>query len=93
MPDNDQTYSIALRLRRITVEDAYVAVPVTESIMIRKDDGTYGIDFDAFTKEAIRISNDPRAEWKIESSTIEPHPTQGPKPEDRKCFDEIVAYK
>lgn len=87
MSDEPKTYSIALRVRRITVEDAYVAVPVTDAIMKSKDDGTSTIDFEAFVTEAIRISNAPRVDWRMESSHSEAHPEQGPKPEDRRCLD------
>ena len=55
--------------------------------MTRKEDGTFGIDVDAFETEAICLSNDQRVEWKIESFRVEPHPTQQPEPEDRQCFD------
>jgi hypothetical protein len=45
MSENPKTYSIALRVRRVTVEDAYVAVPVTDSILIPDDEGTARIQF------------------------------------------------
>jgi ribosomal protein S18 acetylase RimI-like enzyme len=87
MSETPKTYSLALRVRRITYEDAYVAVAVTDDILRKQDDGTFGIDFEAFVAEAIRISHHPDVEWQIEASQIEPHPTQGPKPEDRLSFD------
>jgi hypothetical protein len=87
MTDDPKTYSIMLRLKRVTYEDAYVAVPVTGRIMTQKEDGTSGIDFDAFVTEAKQISKDARVEWVVESTQVEPHPIQGPKPEDRKCLD------
>jgi hypothetical protein len=87
MSDNHETYSVMLRVRRITYEDAYVAVPVTNTIMKENEDGTFGLDVDAFVAEALRISNDGRVEWKVESSQREPHPIQMPKPEDRQEFD------
>lgn len=88
MSDKAETYSVMLRVRRVTYEDAYVAVPVTEKIMKEKEDGSFGLHIDAFVAEALRISYDPRVEWKIESSQREPHPTQMPKPEDREKFDD-----
>ena len=91
MSEEQNTYSIALRVRRVTFEDAYIAVPVTDAIMKPKEDGTLGIDFEALVAEAIRISNDSRVEWRIESSHLEPHPLQGPKPDDRKSFDAFYA--
>jgi hypothetical protein len=38
------TYSIALRLRRVTYEDAYIAVPVTDAIVKKAEDGSFRID-------------------------------------------------
>lgn len=87
MSEENKSYSVSLRVRRITYEDAYVAVPVTSAITKQKEDGTFGIDFESFVAEAIRISKDQRVEWKVESCQTEPHPTQGPKPEDRNSFD------
>jgi hypothetical protein len=87
MSETPETYSLALRVRRVTYEDAYVSVTVTNDILRKGDDGTFGIDFEAFVAEAIRISHDPNVEWEIETSQIEPHPIQGPKPENRVSFD------
>ena len=39
-----KTYSIQLRLRRITIEDGYVAVPLTSSITVVEEDGNRRID-------------------------------------------------
>lgn len=91
MEEKPKTYSLALRIRRTTYEDAYVAVPVTSTILKQKEDGTLGIDFEAFVAEAIRISEDPRVEWKVEEHKTEPHPIQGPLPEGRRNFDAFYA--
>jgi hypothetical protein len=65
----ETTYSIMLRVRRVTVEDAYVAVPVTDAIMTSDKEGAARIYSDAFVAEAVRISVDPRVEWQVESTT------------------------
>jgi hypothetical protein len=91
MSEAPKTYSILLHVRRIIHEDAYVAVPVTDAIMMTKADGTAGIDPEALIAEAIRISTDPRVEWRQESSLTEPHPIQQPLPEDRTSFDAFYA--
>jgi hypothetical protein len=91
MKEEPKTYSLALRVRRTTYEDAHIAVPVTSAILKPTEDGTLRIDPEAFVAEAIRISQDPRVEWKIEERKIEPHPIQGPKPEDRQSFDAFYA--
>ena len=87
MDDTSKTYSVALRVRRVTYEDAYVAVPVTTAIMEKKEDGTYGLNVDALVAEALRISNNQQVDWQFESFQKEPHPIQMPKPENRQIFD------
>jgi hypothetical protein len=82
-----QPTCIALRLRRITHEDAYIHVPVTDAIMKPKEDGTFRIDPEAFVAEAIRLSSSPKVEWRVEHAAVEPHPTQQPRPADRRAFD------
>jgi hypothetical protein len=81
------TYSIALRLRRVTYEDAYIAVPVTDAVVRPKPDGSLGIDPDALWAEGIRIGQDSRVEWQIESSKTEAHPIQQAAPDGRQKFD------
>lgn len=84
------TTCILLHIRRVTVEDAYVNVPVSEAIMNPKPeaDGTYRIDPNAFMREGIRFAADARVEWRREGEpAVEPHPTQQPLPESRVAFD------
>ncbi len=76
MSEEPKIYSVALRLPRITHEDAYVLVPITNAITKPKEDGTLAIDFEAFAAEAIRISKEHRVEWKTETCHTEPHPIQ-----------------
>lgn len=87
MSDTPKTHSIMLRIRRVTYEDAYVAVPITSALMKEKEDGTIGLDVDAFVAEAVQISDNQQVEWQVESSQKEPHPMQIPKPENRASFD------
>ena len=81
------TFSIALRLRRVTYEDAYIAVPVTDAVVRPKPDGSMGVDAEALFAEGIRIGQDSRVEWQLESSHIEAHPTQQAAPAGRTKFD------
>ena len=83
MNEEPTTVSLSLRLRRTTYEDAYVTVPVSETIAKVNEDGTLGIHVEAFLAEAIRLSNDPRVQWKLEERQTEPHPVQQQHPEDR----------
>lgn len=87
MADNQNTYSIRLRLRRVTYDDAYIAVPVTTAILTQQEDGTFRIDPEALAREAMRIGTNPRVEWQVEETLVEPHPVQGPLPEGRECLD------
>lgn len=81
------TYSIALRVRRIIYEDAYIAVPVTDAITRKAEDGSFRIDPEKMCAEGIRISQDHRVEWQIESTNTEVHPIQQAAPEGRMALD------
>lgn len=85
--EEQETYSVALRLRRVTVEDTYVSVIVNEAILVESTDGSARLDFAKFVAAAIQLGNSPLVEWQVESSVLEPHPTQGPKPDDRRILD------
>jgi len=87
MTENRKTHSIVLHLRRVTYEDACVAVPVTTAIVKANEDGAGHVDPETFLKEAIRLGEDNRVEWKVEETKIEAHPVQCPPPEDRFIFD------
>jgi hypothetical protein len=78
-----------IRLRRTTHEDAYVAVPLTDAVMRTEPepDGTYRIDFEAFVREAVRLSATPGVDWRAEEESVAMHPLQGPVPEGRTVFD------
>ena len=82
------TYSIVLRVRRIITEDAYISVPVTNEIMkaLPEEDGTFHIDFEAFEKKAIQLSEDASVEWCNEDMVCQVHPIQQPIPEKRTSY-------
>jgi hypothetical protein len=83
MGEEIKTHSIALRLRKTIFEDAYVSVPVTQEILKENEDGSFGIDFEKFVAEAIRISEDPSTDWRLETTQVDPHPVQSPRPDNR----------
>ncbi|MBH8558721.1 hypothetical protein [Hymenobacter negativus] len=85
--EEPQSYSVQLRLRRVTYEDSYVAVPIDEKVLLRHEDGTDRIDFEKLVAEAIRISNVPGTDWQVESREIDAHPTQAARPENRGIVD------
>ena len=82
-----RTYSVALRMRRVTYEDDYIAVPVTVTVMKEEADGSARLDTDALIAEAIRISENRQVEWRVESASAEPHPIQLPMPDGRTSYD------
>ena len=86
MDNENKIYSIVLRVRRVIHEDAYISVPATMEIMKENDNGSFGIDFEKFVVEAINLSKHSNVDWQIETSYVETHPVQSPKPEERQSF-------
>lgn len=85
--EEKNTYSISFRVQKITVEDAFLSIPITDRILKDNEDGTKGIDYEKFVAEAIEISKDHRVEWLLEKMSVEPHSIQSPRPDNRKGFD------
>lgn len=79
--------SVLVRVQKVTYEDAYISVPLVGDVIKINPDNSTEMDMDAFTEQAIRISENEKVAWKIESITTDLHPIQGPKPEDREQFD------
>jgi anthranilate/para-aminobenzoate synthase component II len=76
-----ESYSISLRLQRITVEYAYVSVRVNTDLVVDKGDGTARLDTDRLMQQAIEIESAAGVKWHPESVDIKPHPTQkAPEP-------------
>jgi hypothetical protein len=81
-----ETYSICFRLRRITIEDAFVRVPVTTEVFKAspEEDGTLRLDTERLVKAAMNLGDDAKTEWVAEGpATVELHPIQGPPPDGR----------
>jgi hypothetical protein len=94
--DNPQTYSISVRLRRTTVEYAYVAVLVTDDVMqtdtegdiVQSAQGGASIDFDNLILRATEIARRPTVTWYRETEQIEPHPIQkAPEADEMREMD------
>jgi hypothetical protein len=91
--DQPRTYSIQVRVRRTTVEFAYVLVPVDSQIMrtdeagveVRDEKGSARIDGEKFAAQAVALAASPIVEWYQESSHIEPHPLQKPREENEQA--------
>ncbi|WP_329547700.1 hypothetical protein OG548_29910 [Streptomyces sp. NBC_01356] len=71
------TYSISVRLKRATVEERYVSVPVTEAMMQAQpdEDGSYHLDPEKIVAAAIELGQDD-TDWLPEDREITIHPIQ-----------------
>lgn len=75
--ENPRTYSIAVRIRRTTVEFVHVRVPVTDAVVT--DDR---LDGEKIFAAAIEIGKTAQLAWlSDEAPTIDVHPLQTPSPE------------
>ncbi len=80
-PGGEATVSISFRLRRVTVEYAYVNVPVTDALI--KPDGQGGgrIDVTLMTRKAAEMGQLAGVVWYPEERRHETHPVQkAPEP-------------
>lgn len=80
-PEGEATYSISLRLRRVTVEYAYVNVPVVGDVVKPDEQGVGRIDVAELTRRAVEMGRRPEVFWYREEQRVEPHPLQkAPEP-------------
>ena len=71
-----ETHSVSFRMQRITVECAYVSVPITPDLVVQRPDGTVGLDVDRMIHLAIELAEVPDVAWQPESCDIQLHPVQ-----------------
>ncbi|GAA3211340.1 hypothetical protein ACFO1B_34355 [Dactylosporangium siamense] len=85
MPPPDATYSIVVRVRRVTTEDAYVRVPVTDAVMAADldADGHRHLDGGKVMAEARRLAGSGTAAWQVQEQEIDLHPVQDTPPDGR----------
>lgn len=84
-PEPGASYSVSLRLRRTTVEYAYVNVPVVADLVKPDDQGVGRIDVEVLTRWAIDMGRRPEVAWYREEQQIEPHPLQkAPEPDESR---------
>ena len=76
-----KTYSISVRVRRVTTEEGYVRVPVTDAVMAdaREPDGKFHLDGQKVFAEAVKISA-VLDTWTVEDREITVHPVQKAPP-------------
>lgn len=87
----DATYSIVVRVRRVTTEDAYVRVPVTDAVMAAEPDadGHLHLDGGKVMAEARRLaeaasgSGSAQVAWQVQERDVDLHPVQDAPPEGR----------
>jgi hypothetical protein len=81
MDETPRTYSISVRLQRITTEETYLSVPVDEAIMQDEvaADGNHRIDPAKLWAEATRLAEQ-SADWTTEDRQVIPHPIQQAPP-------------
>jgi hypothetical protein len=75
-PEGETIYSVSWRLRRITVEYAYVSVPVAGDLVQPDEQGVNRIDVLAMTRRAVEMGRYPEVVWYREEQRVEPHPLQ-----------------
>jgi hypothetical protein len=79
---SEPSYSISVRVQRVTTEDAYVQVPVNSTVMNvePEPDGTYHLDTEKVWAEAVRLGVEV-TRWRLESQDVTVHPVQQAPPE------------
>jgi len=74
-----KTYSISVRLQRITIEAAHVSVPLSQELFHRNPDGSETIDGEKVMAAAIELGRSLATQWSVEGEVvITPHPLQTP---------------
>jgi hypothetical protein len=83
MMANAKTYSVSFRLRRTTVEQAFVSVPITSEMWQPPDEqGRVFLDAEKIMAGALHIGFDPDTVWTLEGEPVlEPHPIQVAPPD------------
>lgn len=71
------TYSISVRLQRVTIEECYVSAPVTVAVLADGlgEDGQRHVDGRKLADEAIAMAGE-TSHWLIEERKITVHPIQ-----------------
>ncbi|MFC5006626.1 hypothetical protein ACFPIJ_53495 [Dactylosporangium cerinum] len=85
MPPPDATYSIVVRVRRVTTEDAYIRVPVTDAVVAAEldADGHRHLDGGKVMAEARRLAETGAGAWQVQEQAVDLHPVQNTPPDGR----------
>jgi hypothetical protein len=89
-----KTVSVSFRVKRTTIEYAYVQVPVTEAVMAShkntteedRDGGTRRLDPQKLFDRGLELADQPSVPWYPESKLVEPHPIQKAPEPNESCW-------
>lgn len=70
------TYSIQIRMQRVSTDHCFISVPVTSDVIDPQPDGTGRINPVRLTEEAIKLAASQDVLWLSEKLEIQPHPIQ-----------------
>jgi hypothetical protein len=77
------SYSVSVRLQRVTVEYSYVSVPISTDIVNEQTDGTARIDTTKLFQRATEIGESADLVWHQENVSVQLHPVQkAPEPDE-----------
>lgn len=80
-PSNENnTYSISIRMKRTTIEHGFVKVLVTGDLINLQPDGTGRLNVEKVFGRGIETGNKSDVTWDLEDQIIETHPIQSPPP-------------
>jgi hypothetical protein len=75
-----KTFSVSVRLRRVTTETAYVSVALVPNLLEPNFDQPGTIDAEKLVRAAVELGNLPATVWTLEGeAVITPHPIQTPQ--------------
>jgi hypothetical protein len=72
------TYSVSVRLQRITTEFAFVSVPVSDDLVIQQPDGSGRLNAAKLMERALQLGQAPEVMWRLEDRQVQLHPVQTP---------------
>ena len=74
-----KTFSVSVRLQRVTTETTHVSVPLSQELFSANPDGSETIDGEKVIAAAIELGRQPETRWSVDGDVaITPHPLQTP---------------
>jgi len=78
MPVMPKTFSVSVRLRRVTIETAFVSVPLIPDLLEPSFEQSGAINAEKLMQAAADLGRQPFTAWTLEEATMTPHPIQAP---------------